>query len=274
MEAAGTDDDMSDNTYFEQERARFSAPRITWAVQRLILANLAVFAAQLLVGPFQYLLMPGEDFSREFPGGMLNVWFGFQPDLLLRYGLAWKPFTYMFLHSGFLHLGFNMLWLYFFGPEVERRLGTMQFYRFFIFCGATGVLLTLLPYLLKGQNVSVIGASGAVMGVLVAFAMIDPHRQFYIIPFPWPITARGLVFLVVLLNLVTSLDQSNTSVATHFGGMIAGFLYMRFAPLLRQRWTGGGVVTPFPRARRASQPQSKVGEAVDNIFKFKDQDRR
>lgn len=263
---------MSQYTYYEQERQQFGPPRITWAVQRLILANMLIFAAQLLIGPIQYLFFSGYEFSEEFPGGMLNVWFGFQPDLFLM-GLIWKPFTYMFLHSGIMHLGFNMLWLFFFGPDVERHLGTMHFLRFFIVCGAVGVLFTFVPVLLGGSAVSVIGASGAVMGVLIAFAMVDPNRQFYIIPFPWPITARGLVMLVILMNIITGLDQSNTSVATHFGGMITGFLYMRFVPLLR-RWRGARPgVTPFPRSARPSQPKAKVGEAVDNIFKFKDQDR-
>lgn len=261
---------MSQNNYFEQERTPFRAPRITWAVQRIIVVTLAVFAVQLLVGPVQYLLFSGYDFSREFPGGMLNVWFGFQPNLLVQYGLIWKPFTYMFLHSGITHIGFNLLWLYFFGPDVERRLGTMEFFRFYIACGALGVMATFPQYLLSGDPISVVGASGAVMGVLVAFAMIDPDRQFYIMPFPWPITARGLVVLVVVMNLISGLGNSQTSVVTHFGGMAAGFAYMYFLPQIRRFFNKGGGGPKKPGGGGAS----KVGEAVDNIFKFKDFDRR
>lgn len=263
---------MSYNDTYGQDRTPFRPPRITWAVQRIILLTLGVFVAQLLIGPLQYLLFSPFEFSREFPGGMVNVWFGFQPHLFAN-GLIWKPFTYMFLHSGITHLGFNMLWLYFFGPDVERRLGTMEFFRFYVACGALGVLATFLPAIMVGGQVSVVGASGAVMGVLVAFAMIDPHRQFYIMPFPWPITARGLVVLVVVMNLVTGLDQSNTSVATHFGGMAVGFLYMRFLPQIRKFLSKGGGGGK-PGGGKPGTGQAKLGEAVDNIFKFKDFDRR
>jgi membrane associated rhomboid family serine protease len=259
---------MSNNNYYEQERTPFRPPRITWAVQRILLLTLGVFALQLLIGPLQYLLFHRYEFSHEFPGGMLNIWFGYQPHL---WYLMWKPFTYMFLHSGITHLGFNLLWLYFFGPDVERRLGTMEFFRFYIACGAIGVLATLPQYLVAGSQVSVVGASGAVMGVLVAFAMIDPNRQFFIMPFPWPITARGLVVLVVVMNLISGLGNSQTSVVTHFGGMAVGFLYMYFLPQIRKflsQGSGGG------GTKKNTPPPNKVGEAVDNIFKFKDFDRR
>lgn len=265
---------MSYSDYFEQERTQFGAPRVTWAVQRLILANIAVFTVQLLIGPFQYLVFSNYSFSEDFPGGMLNIWLGFQPNLFFK-GLIWKPFTYMFLHSGIMHLGFNMLWLFFFGPDVERRLGTMHFFRFYVLCGAAGVLLTCLPYVMgvtpDPDRITVIGASGSVMGVLVAFAMIAPNRQFYIMPFPWPITARGLVVLIVIMNLVMGVDDSSTSVATHFGGMITAFLYMRFYPRISRDMIGR--LRPTAK-RRGTEAPSKVGEAVDNIFKFKDTDRR
>jgi membrane associated rhomboid family serine protease len=90
-------------------------------------------------------------------------------------------------------------------------------------------------------------------------------------PFPWPITARGLVILIVIMNLVMGMDNSSTSVATHFGGMIAGFLYMRFYPKV----SGGmiGRLRATGMRRKANEPPSKVGKAVDNIFKFKDPDR-
>jgi len=263
---------MSYHDYFEQERKMFHAPRITWGVQRIILASLAIFVVQLLVGPFQYLVFSGYEFSRQFPGGMLNIWFGFQPDLFLQ-GLVWKPFTYMFLHSGILHLGFNMIWLYFFGPDVERTLGTLPFLRFYVACGALGVLSTFAPFLLSDSTPSVIGASGAVMGVLVAFALLEPNRQFHLLFLPWPITARGLVLLVVILNIITAVpDQggSNVSVATHFGGMGVGFAYIKLLPRLRA-WRRPGAK---PAAKGPDSSAGKVGEAVDNIFKFKDPNRR
>lgn len=259
--------------YQEQPGFQFVRPRITWAVQRLIIATGLIFAGQLLLDPLQYgvvpNVIPGLTSHEMYPGGILQVWFGFQPHLFA-WGLVWKPFTYMFLHGGLMHLFFNMMWLYFFGPTVERALGTMQFFRFYIFCGAVGVLLTFVPVLLGGAHLSVIGASGATMGVLVAFAMIDPDRQFYLMLLPWPITARGLVFIVVAMDIVRSLSDTNVSVHTHFGGMICGFLYMTFHPAF-MRWLRQRQLKQAPRAAKksAEEPIERVGEAVDNIFKFK-----
>src|SRR5690606_14619689 len=116
---------------------------VTWAVQTLILINVAVFAGQLLIdmvlgGPMRLPAPP--------PGGAIILkWLGFQIDGL--WGLKlWQPFTYMFLHAGLLHLFMNMLWLYFLGPEVGRLLGTRLFFRFFIACGALAILGNLVPY--------------------------------------------------------------------------------------------------------------------------------
>lgn len=259
--------------YYEQPQFQFSRPRITWAVQRIIVITAAVFALQLLLDPLQYLLvpkmLPGVTSYLEYPGGILEFWFGFQPGLLL-WGLVWKPFTYMFLHGGLSHLFFNMLWLYFFGPTVERALGTMQFFRFYILCGAGGVLLTLVPFVLTGQNVSVIGASGATMGALIAFAMLEPDRQFHLLFLPWPITARGLVVLVVAMDVLRSLGESHVSVHTHFGGLAVGFLYMKGMPAVN-RWLRQRQLKQPPKqaAKKGKEDIERVGEAVDNIFNFK-----
>jgi membrane associated rhomboid family serine protease len=254
---------------FYQERANFGSARITWAVHRLILANILVFACQLLLDPLQIWLYAKYGWGGA-AGGFVNAFFGFQPHLLLQ-GYLYKPFTYQFLHGSLMHLGMNMLWLFFFGPDVERALGTRQFFRFYIFCGAVGVLATFIPYVLTRVSPSVTGASGAVMGVLVAFAMIEPDRQFFLFPIPAPITARFLVFIVVVMNIITGLSDSPVSVTTHFGGMAAGFLYMRLLPRInawqreRRRTASGGTEKPG---------KDKIGEAVDNIFKFEKKDRK
>lgn len=259
---------MSQYQYYQEHRS-FTMSRITWAVQRLILINVFVFALQLLAAPAQAFLAM---FSGWFLRSSMEELLSFQPDLFLR-GHLYKPITYQFLHSGLLHLFMNMLWLFFFGPEVERTLGTRQFYRFYLVCGALAVLATIPPYLLPGGRTvapSVMGASGAVMGVLVAFAMIDPHRQFYLFPLPAPITAVWLVVIVVVMNIISGLGESSVSVATHFGGMAAGYLCMKSIPVINAR----------RRQRRAAQAASeskpkmdKIGEAVDNIFKFRDRNR-
>lgn len=247
---------------FQQPRMMLQMPRVTWAVQRLILLNVVVFAIQLIFKPLEtwLILQTG---ARSMT---LLYWFGFHPGMLFL-GRIWTPITYQFLHGGLMHLFMNMLWLFVFGPEVERLLGSRQFIRFYLACGAIGVLATMGPYVLSGEYAAVIGASGAAMGVLVAFAMIDPQRQFFLFPLPVPITAIWLVILVVFFNLIAMrAGDSNVSVATHFGGMAAGFCLMKAIPLYhRWRREHAGTQRNIP-----SDTQNKIGETIDNIFKFKD----
>ncbi len=264
------------NQYYEQhESMSFGRPRITWAVQRLILANALIFALQLLVAPVEALLAAGIAPRGVMAGGSVDFLLGFQPDRFL-VGYVYKPLTYQFLHSGLLHLFMNMLWLFFFGPDVERALGTRQFFRFFVLCGALGVLGTMAPYALNpGNSPTVIGASGAVMGVLVAYAIIEPDRQFVLFPLPVPITARALVLIVVVMNLIPGLmGDGQVSVATHFGGMITGYGYMKLAPQFNEWRRDRRKAAAGQTKKTAGKPgEDKVGEAVDNIFNFEDKKR-
>lgn len=265
-----------------------AAPRITWAVQKLILLNVAVFALQTLARPLEIYFLP--DFLLEIVpiSKLLSKWFGFQPEWFLG-GMLWTPFTYMFLHAGLLHLFMNMLWLFFFGPEVERTLGTRQFFRFYFFCGAAGVMATFFPYALFGVRPLVMGASGAVMGAMIAFAILEPDRQFFLFPLPVPINTRALVLIVVVLNIVSGLGEGGrVSVATHFGGMTAGYLYMRFRPAL-SRWDLDRRRAKLARTTlRKDQPATKeppqnsaagpsdndrLGEEIDRIFSGRNRDR-
>lgn len=257
--------------YGQRQSYHTFAPRqrITWAVQRLILANVIVFAAQLVLHMVLLPELPLPSGGAP-PGNALVRHLAFQPPQFLA-GFVWKPFTYMFLHADLLHLFSNMLWLFIFGPEVERILGTRQFLRFYVLCGAVAVMGTLLPYFLNPANApSVVGASGATMAVLVAFAMADPDRQFFLFPLPIPITARALVIIVIALNLISALPgNSPVSVATHIGGMLIGYAYMKWTPAIRRF---------FDRMHGRPAVRKKgidaVGEAVDNIFEFENEKRR
>jgi len=244
------------SNYYQSEQYRFGGYdyRITRAVQRLILINIAVYAIQLLLDvPFAELGWP--------PGGLIARLLSFQP-LSFVFGMVWQPLTYMFLHANLMHLFFNMLWLFFFGPDVERALGTRQFVVFYLLCGALGVMATFVPLVIYGEMVSVVGASGAVMGTLIAFAIVNPHRTFFMFPLPVPITARWLVAIVIVLNLLNAGPGSHTSVSTHFGGMAVGYAYMKLIPYWR------GWQRSFRRQRRPKGKKDSTGEHVDNIFRF------
>ncbi len=244
-----------------------STPGITWAVHVLILTTVAAHAAQLvLFVPLGHV----ENIPRgSFPSHSVVGLLGFST-LFLR-GYLWQPFTYLFLHAGLMHLFMNMLWLYMFGPDVERLLGTRQFFRFYFFCGAVGVLLSLTPPLLGlAPSPPVIGASGAVMGVLIAFAIADPERQLFLFPLPFPINARGLIFIVIVLNLFSALGGGPSSVSTHFGGMGAGFLYMKLAPYFVRRWPRVRFSRQWFRSHHRPRRRAKndtIGEEVDKILR-------
>jgi membrane associated rhomboid family serine protease len=234
------------------------APSITWAVRWIILANIALFAGQLLLAPLEVLT-----------GGRERVveTFGFTAGSLF-HGMLWQPVSYQFLHLGLMHLFMNMVWLFFFGPEVERLLGSRQFIRFYLACGALAVLITLVPLAVFGFSPTMCGSSGAIMGVMVAFAMIDPKRQFFLFPLPVPINAVGMVVLVLVMNLISGLNGSMAEMVTHLGGMAAGYGLMKAIPYY-YRWRREQARERLKRPGDGEDP-GKVGEAVDNIFKFKD----
>ncbi len=250
----------------------FSAAGVTFAVRALLLTTSAIFAAQLLLD-----VALGDRAFMNAPGGAVILDTLAYSNEHLLYGWVWTPLTYIFLHGGLWHLFMNMLQLYFFGPEVERMLGTRQFLRFFFFCGVAGALANLVPFALGQPGLPIVGASGAVLGVIVAFAIIDPDRQLFMLPLPFPITARALIIVIVLLNLLSTGGQ--VSVATHFGGMIAGFAYMKLRPVaLRWTWERRGRHARKAQAKAAPKApgtpeEKKMADAINNIFQFQDKEK-
>ncbi len=173
-------------------------------VTRLIVANVLVFVLQLTFrGLTQYLALV--------------------PALLLE--RPWTLFTYMFAHStaGLTHVLFNMLGLFFFGPRVEMRIGGTEFIRLYLIAGVTGGLLSwvITPY------APIVGASGAVFGVQLAFAKFYPRDKIYI----WgvlPIEARVLVVIMTVVSLYGGLSGGgNVAHFAHLGGYVGAWIYLR-----------------------------------------------
>ncbi|GMV99990.1 MAG: hypothetical protein AMXMBFR84_11290 [Candidatus Hydrogenedentota bacterium] len=254
------------NAYYQFEWRQYSQQnRITRAVQRLILLTTLTFSLQLLILiPFGFKL--GNSLAPS--ASLVTQWFALQPHLVLQ-GWIWQPITYLFLHDGLMHLFGNMLVLFFFGPDVERILSTRKFYRFYVFCGLGGAAAAIAWAVLRANAVSIVGASGAVSGIMVAFAVAYPHREVFIFPFPVPIKAWFLVVIILFMNVFMSGDTKGVSVPAHLGGMAAGFLYMKAVPKLRD-WQE-------KRLQNEVKPKDgleRLGEAVDNIFKFEQKGRR
>lgn len=139
----------------------------------------------------------------------------------------WQPVTYMFLHGGFWHLLLNMLGLFFLGPETERALGSRRFVRLYLACGLLGGLGWLL---ISGQQGICVGASGAVLGILAAFAALFPDRPitlliFFVLPVTMRARTMALGFGLVTLLMMFS-QPGHVAHAAHLVGGLAGWLYV------------------------------------------------
>jgi len=147
----------------------------------------------------------------------------------------WTFVSYMFVHGGLLHLLGNMLMLFVFGIAVEGRMGSRNFLLYYLFCGVGAAVFSLL---LAGVMPigAFVGASGAVLGVAVAFAVYWPDAEIIVFPIPVPIKARTLVIGLVALDIIASQLWPNDGVAhlAHVGGALFGYLYFRVQSLSRR----------------------------------------
>ncbi|MDZ7724353.1 MAG: rhomboid family intramembrane serine protease [candidate division KSB1 bacterium] len=199
--------------------------RLTPVVKYLLIANGAFFVLQTLLGPSQPLVR----FLALFPAHITE-----------RFAI-YELVSYMFLHGSFWHLFFNMFALLIFGCEVELLLGSKRFLQFYFF---TGIFAGLCHLLFNwGEQVPVIGASGAIYGVLVAFAVFFPNRVITLLLFfilPIQMRARTLVLVFVGLSVFMGLrgeifgTADNVAHLAHLGGAVAGYLFLRYRALMQR----------------------------------------
>ena len=147
----------------------------------------------------------------------------------------WTFVSYMFVHGDLLHLLGNMLMLFVFGTAVEGRMGSRNFLLYYLFCGVGAAVFSLLLAGIMPVG-AFVGASGAVLGVAVAFAMYWPDAEIIVFPIPVPIKARTLVIALVALDIIGSQLWPNSGVAhlAHVGGALFGYLYFRVQSLSRR----------------------------------------
>jgi len=168
----------------------------------------------------------------------------FAPELRIQLGLVpmwvvmrlhvWQLVTYMFIHAGVFHILFNMLALWMFGAELERVWGTRNFVKFYFVTGIGAGMLTVLVSLLPFSPVAqlyasdIIGASGAVYGLLLAYALYFPNRPIYMY-FVFPIPAKIFVIIMGGLAFYSSMSESGGGVAnaTHLGGLLIALVYLK-----------------------------------------------
>ncbi len=185
----------------------FGPGGISKAVKYLLYVNAGVFLLEFLWG-----------------AELIHI-FGLTP-AMVKQGFIWQIFTYMFLHGGFFHILFNMFALWMFGCEIERAWGTREFVKYYFITGVgAGILTFLLSF---NSTVPTIGASGAIFGVLVAFAMMFPDRPIYLY-FLLPIKAKYLVIFFAVIELFASFQHTSDGIGhfAHLGGMVIGYIYIK-----------------------------------------------
>lgn len=244
---------MSDTLYDSPQQ-----PRMTPAVQWLLAANVGVYFLQLT-------LFRSDAVYRALGlsvGSLASAW--------------WTPFTYMFVHAGLWHLAFNMLALWMFGPRVEQSWNTRGFTYFYIWCGLGGALAHLL---LQG-NASLIGASAAVSGVMLAYALRWPDEEVYLFGVI-PIKTRWLVVWMVLINLAMGVAStpggSGIGWFSHLGGLAFGWLYLRMSSFGGldnfRRWVSPAPDEPedgfraVPKVRPRNRQRADRGEVDEVVAK-------
>ncbi len=183
-----------------------SNQRVTPVVLNLIIINALVFVAQMIldktIGLTNYLAL-----------------YSYKSELFKPYQLV----THMFAHGGFFHILFNMYALWMFGVVLEKLWGPKKFLIFYFACGlAAGLAQTFT----MSPDGLAIGASGAIMGLLAAFAYLFPNTQFYILPFPFPIKAKFMVVIYAAIDLFGGLNPGTDNIAhfAHLGGLVMGFI--------------------------------------------------
>lgn len=198
----------------------------------LLIANIALFAAQMFLGEALFLdlmLWPLGEYAMRLPDHNV-IQTGFLP---------WQILTYGFLHGGLPHLFFNMFALWMFGAPLEATWGSRRFLRYYLICVLGAGLVQLVVATLAVRNGSLpyptVGASGGVFGLLLAYGMLFPNHRLMLIFPPIPMKARTFVICYGLLELYLGVTGTRSGVAhfAHLGGMAFGFLLIQY---WRGRW--------------------------------------
>lgn len=200
---------------------------MTPMVKILILINCAVFLIQLI--------------CEKGIGYDLSLVLGLVPQSILKHFYIWQLITYLFLHGSLLHLLFNMLVLWMLGSEIEEKVFWLKgFLKYYFICGIGAAVFNIL--FSYHSYVPIIGASGAIYGILVAYAIFFGNRELILFPFPVLIRAKYFVLLIGVIELISSIFYTTDGIAhiAHLGGMVAGYLYILYKvkrpPLNFRQW--------------------------------------
>lgn len=208
-------------------------------VLNLIIINVLVYFAQQVFGGTSILIANTEESNKVFELFALHY---HKSQFFRPYQLV----THMFMHGGFFHLLFNMLALWMFGSIVERVWGPKRFLIFYLVCGLAAAFTQMASYAydfanadsdvnsikyILSQYTGTVGASGAIMGVLVAYGYLFPNTELFIMPIPFPIKAKWAIIGIIALDVfggVSKTPNDNVAHFAHIGGAIVGFLIVLY----------------------------------------------
>jgi membrane associated rhomboid family serine protease len=192
--------------------------RFPLGVKWLLISNTAIFIIAVLMRPFN------DDLDR-------NLWLF--PSMVVKTYAIWQPFTYLFIHRDFGHILWNMLALWMFGAEIERLWGTQRFLRFYFSCGVgAGLVCVVAAYLSRNPNTPTVGSSGAIYGVLLAYALLFPDRLI-LFGFLIPIKVKYFVMIIGAITFLQSylvaagMPGGGVAVFAHLSGLVIGYLILR-----------------------------------------------
>ncbi len=229
--------------YQHSSYSGFGRP-VTKTVKNLIIINIAVFVLAGLFKGFPWAALLGLVPAKVFAG--LRVW---------------QLATYMFVHLSLGHLLINMLMLYFFGPAIEAAWGEKEFLKFYFFTGIGAGLCSWLAAF--NSFIPVVGASGAIFGLLVAYAIMFPQTVILLL-FIFPMKIRPAVILLAGINLLGAMSQSSSGIAyaAHLAGGLLGYIYLKYDLF---RFNLNSWVTRRQRRKRQITKQ-RLDEKIDRIL--------
>jgi membrane associated rhomboid family serine protease len=240
--------------YYGGSEFRFNVG-MTDAVKWLIIANVIAFLLQRIG-----VLLGGVDY--------VGVFFGLNRTLVFR-GMIWQPVTYMFLHGNLLHILINMFVLWMFGTSLEATWGPKSFLRYYFLTGIGAGLLSLVADIITGSTIPTVGASGAIFGLLVAFGMVFPDRiilAFFIVP----MRAKHFVLLIAGIELLVTLEAGpyggRVARFAHIGGMLIGYLYLKYWDRLKYSIPRIRFNTGTRRQSKTEDWEGFMNEEVDPIL--------
>jgi membrane associated rhomboid family serine protease len=224
-------------------------------IKMLLISNILVFMLMWFLGSFHI-----GDISvyRELTEllGLMPLGNGFYP---------WQLITYQFVHADFWHLFFNMVFgLWMFGMEVEHAWGPKKFLTYYLSCGVVAGLAQLfLSPIFEPSLGPTVGASGAIYGVLIAFAAMFPDRYIYLY-FLIPVKVKYFVMILIVFGVISVGGQGNIANLAHLGGALAGYLYILYD---RRRLISGrrstGTFQSWMASAPWSRPSSTAGDVID-----------